>query len=46
MKVKTAAGTLIETSIGGKVQKPFTGVRKYNWHSKLTSLTDALKNVV
>jgi len=43
MKVKNAAGRLIETSIGGRVQKPFTGAKKYKWHSKLTSLTDALK---
>lgn len=43
MKVKNAAGRLIEISIGGKVQKLITGARKYKWHSKLTSLTDALK---
>ena len=43
MKVKNAAGRIIETSIGGKVQQPFTGAKKYIWHSKLTTLIDALK---
>ena len=43
MKVKNAADRLIETSIGGKVQKPFAGAKKYKWYSKLTTLTDALK---
>lgn len=43
MRVKNAAGRMIETSIGGKTLKPFAGGKKYSWCSKVTSLTDALK---
>jgi citrate lyase subunit alpha/citrate CoA-transferase len=43
MRVKNAAGRTIETNIGDKTLKPFAGAEKYNWCSKITNLTDALK---
>ncbi len=43
MRVKNAAGRMIETAIGDKTLKPFAGAKKYSWCSKVTSLTDALK---
>jgi citrate lyase subunit alpha / citrate CoA-transferase len=43
MKVKNAAGRLIETDISGKIYKPFSGANKYSYISKVTSLSEALK---
>ncbi|MFW6120910.1 MAG: citrate lyase subunit alpha [Petrotogales bacterium] len=43
MRVKNVAGRIIETSIDGKTLKPFAGAKKYSWHSKVTTLTNALK---
>ena len=44
MKVKNAAGRLIETEINGETYKPFTGGIKYQPTSKLVnSLEEALK---
>jgi citrate lyase subunit alpha/citrate CoA-transferase len=43
MKVKNAAGRLVETTIAGTSYKPFAGANKYRWGSKVTTLTKALK---
>lgn len=43
MKVKNAAGRLVETSVGGREWKPFAGAKKHSYSSKVTSLKDALK---
>ncbi len=42
MKVKNAAGRLIETEIAGRTLKPFYGAKKHTYYSKVTSLSDAL----
>jgi len=43
MKVKNSAGRIVETEIAGKTIKPFAGAKKHTYHSKVTSLTEALK---
>jgi len=43
MKVKNAAGRMVETTIAGISFKPFSGARKYGFASKLTTLEKALK---
>lgn len=43
MKVKNAAGRLVETEIEGINFKPFSGAKKYSYVSKLTDLPEALK---
>jgi citrate lyase subunit alpha/citrate CoA-transferase len=43
MKVKNAAGRMIETRIAGVTFRPFSGARKYGFASKLTTLEKALK---
>ena len=42
MKVENAKGRLIETNISGKTFKPFSSAKKYNYSSKVTTLSDAL----
>lgn len=44
VKVKNAAGRMVETEIGTTTYKPFSGARKYGFASKLTTLEKALKN--
>ena len=44
MKMKNAAGRVIETEIGGKKHKPFTGAKKYSYSSKIVpGIKEALK---
>ncbi|HHH79315.1 MAG TPA: citrate lyase subunit alpha, partial [Thermoplasmatales archaeon] len=43
MKTKNAAGRIVETTICGVNYKPFSGARKYEYVSKVTSLANALK---
>ena len=43
MKVKNAAGRIIETEIAGRTLKPFDGAKKHTYSSKVTNLSDALK---
>jgi len=43
MKVKNAAGRLIETEIAGRTLNPFNGAKKHTYNSKVTNLSDALK---
>lgn len=43
MKIKNAAGRMVETAICGVNYKPFSGAKKYGYVSKVTSLADALK---
>ncbi len=43
MKIKNAAGRLIETEIAGRTLKPFLGAQKHTYKSKITNLSDALK---
>ena len=42
MKIKNAAGRIIETEATGGKYKPFNGAKKYNSNPKLTNLSDAL----
>jgi citrate lyase subunit alpha/citrate CoA-transferase len=42
MKIKNAAGRIIETKIKQEELKPFKGAEKYRCNSKVTSLSDAL----
>ena len=42
MKVKNAAGRIIETEIAGRTLKPFGGAKKHTYSSKVTNLSDAL----
>lgn len=42
MKIKNAAGRIIETNIAEETFKPFNGAKKYGCSSKVTSLSDAL----
>ncbi|UCH72054.1 MAG: hypothetical protein JSW62_00455 [Thermoplasmatales archaeon] len=43
MKTKNAAGRIIETAVGGKKHKPFSGAKKYSRNQKISNLSDALK---
>jgi citrate lyase subunit alpha/citrate CoA-transferase len=43
MKIKNAAGRVVETEIAGKTLKPFAGAKKYSYTSKVTNIADALK---
>ena len=42
MRIKNAAGRIIETEATGGKYKPFNGAKKYNSNPKLTNLSDAL----
>ena len=42
MKIRNAAGRIIETDIAGETFKPFSGAKKYSCSSKVTSLPNAL----
>ncbi len=42
MRIKNAAGRIIETETTGGKYKPFNGAKKYNSNPKLTNLSDAL----
>ena len=44
MIIENAAGGVVETDIVGKIYKPFTGAKKHKYHSKVTTLFNALKN--
>lgn len=44
MEVQNAAGRMVETTIGDRTFKPFSGARKYGFASKLTTLEKALQN--
>ncbi|RLF33179.1 MAG: citrate lyase subunit alpha [Thermoplasmata archaeon] len=43
MKVRNAAGRIVETNIAGKKLRPFSGAKKHSYSSKVTSLSNALK---
>jgi len=42
LRIKNAAGRIIETEATGGKYKPFNGAKKYNSNPKLTNLSDAL----
>ena len=44
MRVKNKLGRIIETDISGNYFKPFSGAKKYQYFSKVTDLSNALKN--
>jgi citrate lyase subunit alpha/citrate CoA-transferase len=43
MLIPNSLGRMIDTEIFGRKFKPFNGAKKYNYHSKITNIKNALK---